>query len=215
MVTLEKILQTMNSWQWGEVIAVCGKKCSGASSRSTEYVFVKISMSKLKNHRGYQLQSNVELTPATPVFWVGVWGGSSVGFGTPHLDPVSCGAVRRRLGLDLVLRHHSHGAATISHCRYLSSECRIAECGVISLWGLHCTLRCPGCGVQAAAGEAAASTRLGRDSEDTALGHTTASCAAFPSAHQHGWKSFTFLVIRKTGAKASGWEIRHLSCFYH
>ena len=34
MVTREKILQTMNSWQWGEVIAVCGKKCSGASSRS-------------------------------------------------------------------------------------------------------------------------------------------------------------------------------------
>ena len=36
MVTTEKILQTMNSWQWGEVIAVRGKKCSGASSRSTD-----------------------------------------------------------------------------------------------------------------------------------------------------------------------------------
>ena len=33
----EKILQTLNSWQWGEVIAVCGKKCSGASSRSSVY----------------------------------------------------------------------------------------------------------------------------------------------------------------------------------
>ena len=33
MVTMEKILQTMNSWQSGEVIAVRRKKCSGASSR--------------------------------------------------------------------------------------------------------------------------------------------------------------------------------------
>ena len=33
MVTTEKILQTMNSWQTGEVIAVRRKKCSGASSR--------------------------------------------------------------------------------------------------------------------------------------------------------------------------------------
>ena len=33
MVTMEKILQTMNSWQWGEVIAVRRKKCLGASSR--------------------------------------------------------------------------------------------------------------------------------------------------------------------------------------
>ena len=32
MVTPEKILQTMNSWQSGEVIAVRQKKCSGASS---------------------------------------------------------------------------------------------------------------------------------------------------------------------------------------
>ena len=33
MVTTEQILQTMNSWQLGELIAVCRKKCSGASSR--------------------------------------------------------------------------------------------------------------------------------------------------------------------------------------
>ena len=33
MVTPEKILQIMNSWQSGEVIAVRRKKCSGASSR--------------------------------------------------------------------------------------------------------------------------------------------------------------------------------------
>ena len=33
MVTPEKILQTINSWQSGEVIAVRRKKCSGASSR--------------------------------------------------------------------------------------------------------------------------------------------------------------------------------------
>ena len=33
MVTTEKILQTMNSWQSGEVIAVRRKKCSGGSSR--------------------------------------------------------------------------------------------------------------------------------------------------------------------------------------
>ena len=37
MVTTEKILQTMNSWQSGEVIAVHRKKCSGASSPPTEY----------------------------------------------------------------------------------------------------------------------------------------------------------------------------------
>ena len=35
MSTTEKILQTMNSWQSGEVIAVRQKKCSGASSRPT------------------------------------------------------------------------------------------------------------------------------------------------------------------------------------
>ena len=33
MSATEKILQTMNSWQWGELIAVCRKKCLGASSR--------------------------------------------------------------------------------------------------------------------------------------------------------------------------------------
>ena len=33
MVTMEKILQTMKSWQWGEVIAVRRKKCLRASSR--------------------------------------------------------------------------------------------------------------------------------------------------------------------------------------
>ena len=33
MVTPEKILQTINSWQSGEVIAMRRKKCSGASSR--------------------------------------------------------------------------------------------------------------------------------------------------------------------------------------
>ena len=37
MSTTEKILQTMNSWQSGEVIAVRRKKCSGASSRPTPY----------------------------------------------------------------------------------------------------------------------------------------------------------------------------------
>ena len=35
MVTTEKILQTMNSLQSGEVIAVRRKKCSGASSHPT------------------------------------------------------------------------------------------------------------------------------------------------------------------------------------
>ena len=35
MVTPEKILQIMNSWQSGEVIAVRRKKCSGSSSRPT------------------------------------------------------------------------------------------------------------------------------------------------------------------------------------
>ena len=37
MITPEKILQTMNSWQSGEVIAVRRKKCSGASSRPNMY----------------------------------------------------------------------------------------------------------------------------------------------------------------------------------
>ena len=35
MVNTEKIHQTMNSWQWGELIAVCRKKKSGVSSRPT------------------------------------------------------------------------------------------------------------------------------------------------------------------------------------
>ena len=38
MVTTEKILQTMNSWQSGEVIAVRRKKCSGASSHPKLHV---------------------------------------------------------------------------------------------------------------------------------------------------------------------------------
>ena len=29
---------TMNSWQWGELIAVCRKKCSGASSRPSDTI---------------------------------------------------------------------------------------------------------------------------------------------------------------------------------
>ena len=37
MVTTEKILQTMNSWQSGEVIAVRRKKCSGASSHPNSH----------------------------------------------------------------------------------------------------------------------------------------------------------------------------------
>ena len=37
MVTTEKILQTMNSWQSGEVIAVRRKKCSGASSHPNHH----------------------------------------------------------------------------------------------------------------------------------------------------------------------------------
>ena len=36
MSTTEKILQTMNSWQSGEVIAVRRKKCSRASSHPNE-----------------------------------------------------------------------------------------------------------------------------------------------------------------------------------
>ena len=36
MSTTEKILQTMNSWQWGELIVVPSLKCSGAKSQSTE-----------------------------------------------------------------------------------------------------------------------------------------------------------------------------------
>ena len=36
MRTTEKILQTMNSWQSGEVIAMRRKKCSGASSHPTD-----------------------------------------------------------------------------------------------------------------------------------------------------------------------------------
>ena len=34
MVNIEKILQTMNSWQWGDLIVVRRKKCLGAQSRS-------------------------------------------------------------------------------------------------------------------------------------------------------------------------------------
>ena len=39
MVTMEKILQTKNSWQWGEVIAMRRKKCSGASSHPNPYTY--------------------------------------------------------------------------------------------------------------------------------------------------------------------------------
>ena len=35
---LEKILQTMNSWEWGELIVVCWKICLGASSHSSGYL---------------------------------------------------------------------------------------------------------------------------------------------------------------------------------
>ena len=39
MSTTEKILQTMNSSQSGEVIAVRRKKCSGASSRPNGHTY--------------------------------------------------------------------------------------------------------------------------------------------------------------------------------
>ena len=41
MSTTEKILQTMNSWQSGEVIAVRRKKCSGASSHPSLHSTIK------------------------------------------------------------------------------------------------------------------------------------------------------------------------------
>ena len=40
MVTTEEILQTINTWQLGEVIAVRRKKCLGASSRPTVYYII-------------------------------------------------------------------------------------------------------------------------------------------------------------------------------
>ena len=44
MVTTEKILQTMNSWQSGEVIAVRRKKCLGASSRPSIHYLSTINI---------------------------------------------------------------------------------------------------------------------------------------------------------------------------
>ena len=35
MVTTEKILESMNSWHWGELIVECSKRCFGGSSRSS------------------------------------------------------------------------------------------------------------------------------------------------------------------------------------
>ena len=47
MVTPEKILQTMNSWQSGEVIAVRRKKCSGASSHPNVYCYAQCDLNKM------------------------------------------------------------------------------------------------------------------------------------------------------------------------
>ena len=49
MGTTEKILQTMDSWEWGELIVVECKKRLGASSHSTKYDSGHI----LKGHIGH------------------------------------------------------------------------------------------------------------------------------------------------------------------
>ena len=41
-LTTEKILQTINSWQWGELIVVPCQKCSGAKSQSSVYIYLFI-----------------------------------------------------------------------------------------------------------------------------------------------------------------------------
>ena len=38
MVSTEKILETMNSWHWWELIVECSKRCFGGSSRSNSLI---------------------------------------------------------------------------------------------------------------------------------------------------------------------------------
>ena len=160
----------------------------------SEYAFVTVSMSKLKNLEATNYKAM--LSSNLPLLCSGLTNEEDLllGLGLLILTPSATAQLGGGSGFIsfcaitvTVLPQHS-----LQISRYLSSECRIAECGVISLWGLHCTLpglprlRCTGgcwrgCGLRSP----------GQDSEDTALGHT-ASCAAFPSAHQHRWKSLTF-----------------------
>ena len=59
MVTIEKILQTMNSWHWAELIAVCRKKCLGTSSRPIAHakaVIAKISRKYRPSVSGHKVE---------------------------------------------------------------------------------------------------------------------------------------------------------------
>ena len=59
MVTIEKILQIMNSWHWAELIAVCRKKCLGTSSRPIAHakaVIAKISRKYRPSVSGHKVE---------------------------------------------------------------------------------------------------------------------------------------------------------------
>ena len=55
MVTTEKILETMNSWHWGELIVECSKRCFGGSSRSTVQWPTSASLTSHQSNVGNEL----------------------------------------------------------------------------------------------------------------------------------------------------------------
>ena len=57
MSTTEKILPTMNSWRWGELIVECSKRCFGGSSRSSVRPWG--TLPQLHNNRSHSWQRDI------------------------------------------------------------------------------------------------------------------------------------------------------------
>ena len=65
-VDVFKILETMNSWHWGELIVECSKRCCGGSSRSTTQCTVNIGARHLR-------QSTINILKCCILWLLVVW----------------------------------------------------------------------------------------------------------------------------------------------